>query len=110
MKLAIKYARSIFITAFVGALLYVLSYPPLLAARYKIPMPISIGILDLQFDLNEKHFMYVTHKFYYPLEWFIDNTPLDKPILAWAYIWNVHEEMKFDRAIRSLVIKEISKN
>lgn len=44
---------------------------------------------------------------YRPIDWLIDNTPLDKPMFVWARLWGVEDEFhsaafwrSLDRSIR----------
>ena len=32
--------------------------------------------------------------FYQPVDWLIDNTPLKKPLIAWAHVWGVGDEFQ----------------
>ena len=33
--------------------------------------------------------LFVEYQFYDPVEWLIDNTPLEQPLIRWAGIWGV---------------------
>lgn len=39
---------------------------------------------------------------YQPVEWLMDETPLRDPLLRWASVWGVDDEMAWDCAVRHL--------
>jgi hypothetical protein len=40
---------------------------------------------------------------YQSVDWLIDNTPLRKPLIAWAEFWGVEDEFCFKEQFRALV-------
>lgn len=67
-----------------GALVYVLSYSPYLAVRYEMPTPISIGVEGPYFDFDDEYLLNNRHTFFAPVEWLIDHTLLEKPLMMWG--------------------------
>jgi len=85
-----------------SVVLYVLSYAPYLAVRYEKPTPVTIGVLGPHYDQDNEYFANTTHAFFAPVEWLIDQTSLDKPLLVWADVWNVRGKIEHDSLMRHI--------
>jgi hypothetical protein len=81
-------------------ILYVLSYAPYLACRYEEPTPVSIGVFGPHFDLEDEYFSHNSHRFFQPVEWLIDHTPIVDPLDRWAAMWGVDHKMRLDSMLR----------
>lgn len=66
-------------------LVYVLSYAP----AYRIGKPAGWSRIDCQSAV------------YRPVEWLIDNTPLDEPLYRWADLWGVRADVVWAAAFRA---------
>lgn len=85
-----------FTTTFAATLFYLLSYPPYLSMRYEKPGPVTIGVMGAHYNFDDDYFAHSNHAFYAPVEWLVDHTPLEKPITAWATVWNVNDKVQLD--------------
>jgi len=80
---------------------YVLAYAPYLAYRYKEPQYSSQGGWACSVNLDqEPYYSENQHLPFAPVEWLIDHTPLQTPLLWWARIWGCENKMSFDSATR----------
>ena len=67
--------------------LYVLSYAP--AVQWKCGQTGSMTIDGGELPI------------YQPVDWLIDNTPLERPLLWWAALFGVREEFEFAGVLRT---------
>lgn len=74
-----------FVLAVVLPVIYALSYAP----AYRIGKSSGWMRIDSQ------------HAFYAPVDWLIDNTPLDEPLYRWADLWGVRGDVVWAAAFRA---------
>lgn len=91
--------RRVIVAVSISALfgLYLLSQAPLTRLDRQRIMPTPQGVQLPSFGLS----MYGTHSWVFvPADWVYDHTPLQKPLLRWAKMWDVDQEMKIASALR----------
>lgn len=91
------------LVAFVLLLLpvsYVLSYAPYLACFYEDPPADSWETYGCQFCFDEEYTSHNHHAFFQPVEWLIDRTLLQEPLMRWGTVWGVGVKMRYDATIR----------
>lgn len=77
---------------------YVLSYAPYVAFRYEGPQYSSpSGGWACTFYPDEEPYY---HPPFAPVEWLIDHTPLQEPLLVWGRVWGSDDKMRFDILLR----------
>lgn len=81
------------VAAMVGLpLMYVTSYAPVV--RWRSPAPSVV--------LGKKSSNASQPAFYRPVEWLIDNTPASGPLMLWARVWGVEDEIRVTSSMRRL--------
>lgn len=79
---------------------YVLSYAPYIRWRWEGPTPVSSGFMGQHYDYEAT--LPPAPTVYRPVDWLIDNTPLDRPLRWWAEQWGVREYFQVTQMLRFL--------
>ena len=85
---------------------YVLSYAPYIQYRYGEDPPPPQADSDgdyvmVSYDFDDPYFAENNHAFYAPVEWLIDETPVEGPMLWWAGVWDVEGKVSRDSDARN---------
>lgn len=80
-------------------LVYVLSYAP--AIRYSYGPDFNLYIKNGS-AMIDPPMSWIRTNVYVPVEWLIDKTPLRRPLLLWADLWNVRRSVEFVSECRRL--------
>ena len=80
-----------------GPFLYVLSYAPVVRiCDGPDPEPPEFVALYSSFFVEKDP----EYPLYVPVDWLIDNTPLETPLFIWAECWNVREHFRDEALFR----------
>jgi hypothetical protein len=90
---------SLVVFAMLLAVLYVLSYAPVVRVR-RVTHVLRPDEIVLYATATEQIPCPLPFRAYRPVDWMIDNTPLRKPLFVWAGLWGTREEFELAASIR----------